>query len=112
MTAIKYANLGLRFLLELCALAALGYWGFRVGAGPLWRVVFGFGAPLLAAFAWGAIVAPKATIRVAAPERLAVELAVFGAAAAGLVAVGRIAPAVALSVAYGINRTLIWVLGS
>ena len=28
---MKAINLGVRFLLELCALAALGYWGFVTG---------------------------------------------------------------------------------
>ena len=28
-----WANLTVTFLLELCALAALGYWGVRVGGG-------------------------------------------------------------------------------
>ena len=31
MEIIKAANLALSFLLELCALAALGYWGFQTG---------------------------------------------------------------------------------
>ncbi len=29
------ANDGLRFLLELCVLVALGYWGFRTGERPV-----------------------------------------------------------------------------
>jgi integrase len=29
MTVLEGANAALRFALELCALAALGYWGFR-----------------------------------------------------------------------------------
>ncbi|RIK40548.1 MAG: hypothetical protein DCC57_19460 [Chloroflexi bacterium] len=33
MTMIRAANLAVRFLLELCALAALGYWGFVTGNG-------------------------------------------------------------------------------
>ena len=33
MIVLKYANLALAFLLELCALAALGYWGFVTGGG-------------------------------------------------------------------------------
>ena len=30
-----WANLTVAFLLELCALTALGYWGVRVGGGPV-----------------------------------------------------------------------------
>ena len=36
---IKGLNLGLRFVLELCLLAALGYWGFRVGSGPVLKAI-------------------------------------------------------------------------
>jgi hypothetical protein len=50
---IKGANLALRFLLELCALGALGYWGFKTGNGTLAKRGFGVGAPLVAAVVWG-----------------------------------------------------------
>ncbi len=83
------ANLALRFLLELSALAALGYGGAQVRAGLLARVTLALAAPLVAALAWGAVVSPKARVRVSAPVRLLVELAIFGAGAGALVAVGR-----------------------
>jgi uncharacterized protein DUF2568 len=35
---IKGANLLLRFLLELCALGALGYGGFKTGNGTITKV--------------------------------------------------------------------------
>jgi hypothetical protein len=35
MIVLKDANLALAFLLELCALAALGYWGFVTGCSRL-----------------------------------------------------------------------------
>ncbi len=46
---IKGANLALRFLLELCALAAVGYWGLETGRGPIAKVGLGIGTPLAAA---------------------------------------------------------------
>ena len=55
-----YANDGLRFVLELAALTALGYWGFAEHEGVL-QWLLGLGAPLLAAVVWGAFVAPKAS---------------------------------------------------
>ena len=39
MQTLKLANLALRFLLELCLLAALGAWGFSVGGALLVRVL-------------------------------------------------------------------------
>lgn len=83
------ANLALRFLLELSALAALGYWGAHTGANLAMRIGLAVAAPLVAAVAWGVVVSPKPRLRVTAPVRLAVELAVFGAGVWALLATGR-----------------------
>jgi len=106
LSAIKSANLALRFLLELSALAALGYWGFKTGRGTVAKVGLGIGAPLLAAVVWGTFVAPRAPVEVPGPVRLALELAVFGSAAAALYAAGRPSVAGALAVTYAVNRVL------
>jgi hypothetical protein len=52
MLILKASNLGMRFVLELCALAALGYWGFKTGHGIFLKVILGLGAPLAAATIW------------------------------------------------------------
>ena len=44
---IKGANLLLRFLLELCALGALGYRDFKTGNSTITKIVLGVGAPLV-----------------------------------------------------------------
>ena len=49
LEVIKGANLLLRFLLELCALGALGYWGFTTGSATITKVALAVGAPLVAA---------------------------------------------------------------
>ena len=41
---IKGTALALRFLLELCALGALGYWGFMTGGTALAKVGLGLGS--------------------------------------------------------------------
>ena len=106
MSAIKSANLALRFLLELCALAALAYWGFQTGRGTIAKLGLGIGAPLLGAVIWGTFVAPRTPVEVPGPVRLALELTVFGPAAAALYAAGRPSLAWALAVAYAVNRAL------
>ena len=83
------ANLAFRFLLELAALAALGYGGAHVHAGMVARVALALAAPLLAALVWGLVVSPKARVRAPAPVRLLVELAVFAAGTGALFATGR-----------------------
>lgn len=61
--AFHWANLTVAFLLELCALAALGYWGLRTASGPATKAALGIGAPLLAAVLWGLFAAPRARCR-------------------------------------------------
>jgi hypothetical protein len=46
MILLKYANLALAFLLELCALAELGYWEFVTGGGLPAKIGLGVGVPL------------------------------------------------------------------
>ena len=105
-------NMVLRFVLELCALAGLGYWGFTTGSGTLGKVVLGLGAPILAAVLWGMFVAPKAVRPLHDPAKLLVELLVFGGAAAGLYAAGQPVWAGVLLAVYGINRWLLVRLGA
>lgn len=109
LEGIKIANLALRFILELCALVALGYWGFKAGGTPITKLALGIGAPLLAAVVWGTFLAPRAAVP--GPLSLVLELGVFGSAAAALYAAGRPALAWALAVLYVINRVLMYVWG-
>ena len=110
MAAIAMVNLGLRFLLELCLLAALGYWGFRVGQGPVARFALGLGAPLVVAVVWGLFMAPKATVPLPGPLHLAGEIALFGLGAAALFAAGQPRLAVLFAAAAIVNRALLAVL--
>ena len=88
MDVLKNANLGLRFLLELGALAAVAYWGFTVGDGAL-RWILAIAAPVAVAVVWWLFVSPKAAVDAPRPVRLVVELGVWTAAAAALWAAGR-----------------------
>ena len=82
------ANLALGFLLELGALAALGFWGVHTGQSLLADIALGAGAPLLAAVVWGTLAAPRSERRLHGPALLAVQLSVLGSAAAALVVAG------------------------
>jgi hypothetical protein len=103
---VKAANLGVRFLLELCALAALGVCGWQVPDQIVASVLLAIAAPLLAAAVWGRWVAPKAGHRLDDPARLGVELLVFGAAVVGLLVADQPGWALALAVAYAVNVSL------
>jgi len=104
MEALKAINLGLRFLMELAMLAALGYWGFRSGFPLPVRWLLGIGAPLLAAVVWGTFMSPKASVPLSAQLKLAIEIALFLLAAAALYAAGRPAWAALFLVVWAVNR--------
>ncbi len=103
--AFRWANLTLAFLLELCALGALGYWGVRVGGGPLAKIALGIGAPLLAAVLWGLFAAPRAPVSVPF-VRFVVQLVVFGSAAMALYATGHRGLAFAFAFLVVVNGVL------
>ncbi len=86
---LKSMNLALRFGLEILALIALGYWGFSTGKGWGLKLLFGLGAPVLAAVLWANFGAPAAGHRLTGWTRVLFEVAVFGSAAAGLILAGQ-----------------------
>lgn len=74
-------NLAVRFLLELAALAAMGYWGWQQSDSWL-RIVLALGIPTIAAVLWGTFRVPndpgKAPVPIPGAIRLALELVFFG----------------------------------
>src|SRR5215204_4204032 len=88
---------------------ACGTWllGLAVRPNPLMRLGLGIGAPLVAAVIWGLFVAPRASIVVPSAVRLVIEVAIFGLATLGLVAAGRPHLALALGIAYVLDRVLL-----
>jgi hypothetical protein len=101
---IGTANLVLRFVCELAALIALAWWGFSLGS--VVGVLVGLVVALAAAGLWGAFIAPRAPRRLADPARFAVELVVFGAATAALVALDHVLLAVVFAVAAIVTAAL------
>lgn len=89
MEALKGINLLIRFLLELCMLAAVGYWGFKMHSTWTMKIILGIGLPLLIAVIWGMFVSPKATYPLNGLTRLSVELILFGSGALALYASGQ-----------------------
>lgn len=97
-------NLALRFLLEVMALGALGWWGWAQ-TDSWWRAPLAIGVVLLAAIVWGTFAVPNdpsrgsdGLVQVPGVARLALELLFFGAAAFALKSLGRPTLAIAFSV--------------
>jgi hypothetical protein len=107
---VRPANDGLRFFLELSALAAVAYWGWTESDGAL-RWVLVFAAPLAVAAVLARWMAPKSSARVGDPWSLVIELLVFGAAVAGLARAGEPVLAAVLATASAIHLALTFVLG-
>jgi uncharacterized protein DUF2568 len=95
LRGLRGVTLTARFVCELAMLAALAFWGYVVGEG-VWAWLLGLAAPALAAIIWGTFVAPRAKVPIPAPVRVAIELVLYAAAAAGLAAAGQPLAAVVL----------------
>ena len=98
---MKAANLGLRFVLELCFLAALAYVGLQVS------VVLCVVAPIVAAVIWGLFVSPQARFPLRLGPWLAIQAVLFGVAVAGLIAVGETVLGIAFGIAVSANLALV-----
>jgi hypothetical protein len=107
---VRPANAAFRFALEVCALAAIGYWGFSSADG-LMAFVRGIGVPLLMVAVWGTFGAPGAPLRAARPIRLVLLVVIYGWAVAALASTGQVVLAAALGVAAVVNTALLAALG-
>jgi hypothetical protein len=105
-------HLLLRFVLELCALAALAYAGWQT-PGSFWvRLLVATVLPLVAAVVWGQWVAPKARRPIPDPLRLVPEWLVFGGATVALIVTGHPPAAAVLAVLAAANRLALHLLGT
>jgi hypothetical protein len=102
---MKVANDVVRFLLELCMLAAFAVWGATI------NVAVAIAAPLVAATVWGIWLAPKSERQLRGPAFVAAELTMFGLATVALLAADHTAAAIAFGVVAAINTTLVHALG-
>jgi Protein of unknown function (DUF2568) len=109
MDAIKVANLGLAFLLELCALAAFAFWGYQTGQGIPMKIGLAIGAPLFVAVFWGLVVAPRAALRTTPTTKFILALVVFALAAVALYVTGQQTLALIFAALALLNRILILV---
>jgi hypothetical protein len=107
--AIRVANDVLRFALELGALTAAAAFGWHAGGGVT-RWLLAAAAPLAVALAWGIWMAPKSGSRVADPGRLALELLIFGGAAAALLWIGSTGLGAAFAAAAAVHIALTFLL--
>jgi hypothetical protein len=111
VTALRMANLALKFLLELAALAALATTGLSLDASLLVRLVVAVLLPVAAAVVWGRWCAPRSPTRLTTAPRLVVELVVLLGSALGLALVGDTVLAVILAGLVVVNLGLLAAFG-
>jgi hypothetical protein len=99
-------NLALKFVLELAALAAFGYWGASVADGAT-AVLVAIGLPVAVAVLWGTFAAPRARRRLPLRMRAPFELGVFALAALALWAAGSPTLALAFAAVAAVNALLL-----
>jgi hypothetical protein len=107
---MKAANLALKFLLELGAIAAFAYWGANAADGVL-SVLLAILAPVVMILAWGVFAAPKSERRLPGVARAPFELPVFAGAAVALLAAGSTAGAVLFGALVVVSAALLTVVG-
>ncbi|HTS95239.1 MAG TPA: YrdB family protein [Streptosporangiaceae bacterium] len=90
--------LALRFATELATMAVLALAAASASIGLAARIVLAVLGPVLVAVIWGLAIAPRARRRLADPGRLAVEIVIFGVAAAVLSLGGDVIAAVIYAV--------------
>lgn len=95
---LRSVVLAVRFVTELALLAVLAIVGVNVGLGLAGRVALAVLGPVVAAVIWGIGIAPRARRRWPDPWRIAAEIVLFLAAAAGLAAEGSVVAAVVFAV--------------
>jgi Protein of unknown function (DUF2568) len=103
--AMKTANLTLKFLLELAALASFAIWGAESESGAL-AVAHAIIPPLIVALLWGRFAAPRSRHRVPRATRIPFEMIVFALAVVALAVSGHGAWAIGLGVVMAINAAL------
>ncbi len=99
-----------RFVLEIALLAGIAI-GAAETVGGVIGWIAGVALAVVVALIWGTFVSPKAPHRLSVSPRIVLELALFAAASALLVAAGHIASGAALIVLYAINIAAITLLG-
>jgi Protein of unknown function (DUF2568) len=106
---VRGANLALKFLLELAAVAALAYWGTTID-GDVVGVLIAIAAPAATIALWGRFAAPRSKHRLPTSSRVPFELTVFALAVLALLDAGQTAPAVILATLAVANIALLALL--
>lgn len=110
MAGLKAANLGLKFVLELVALASFAYWGASRSPAIL-AVILAIAVPVLFVVAWSVWAAPRSPRRLRRQTRVPFELGCFMLAAVALIVAGATVAGIAFAAVAAVNAVLLATFG-
>jgi Protein of unknown function (DUF2568) len=105
---MRSLNLLLRFLLELCALAALGWWGYHASHVAAVHWILALAAPLLLAIFLGDVRGAEVWFRLPRGERAALGFLLLELSAASLAFAGQASLAAGLGAAIAVNALMLY----
>jgi hypothetical protein len=108
---MQLINLTGRFLLELAAIGAVGFWGSQAFDSLPARIVVAIGAATVFVTFWALVVAPKANNAIPADIRVLIGSGVLLLAAGALALAGQPTLGLVLAAAVIVNTALLFVLG-
>jgi Protein of unknown function (DUF2568) len=107
---LQIANLALKFVLELCALASVVYWGWHQGSDQLpLQLLFSVGAAAVFIACWGIFLAPTARRGLSSLQKNMIGAVVLLVAAAALAWAGQSVLALIFAIAIVVNAVLLFV---
>ena len=108
---MQVINLAGRFVLELAAIGAAGFWGYQAVEPLPARIVAAIGAATALLASWRLVVAPNADNPIPADVRILIGSGVLLLAAGALAVAGQPTLAIAFATAVIVNTVLLFVLG-
>lgn len=107
LNTVRWANLALRLLLEMCVFALFAFWDWHVGTNLPLKIALTLGLLLLVIAVWGVMLSPRASVPLPTVPWVVLQIVIFGAAVAGLATAGRSRLALLLATFLVVNSALL-----
>lgn len=108
---MAFANLAIRFFLELGGIGAVAYSGYQLAGPGIARWVVAGGAALALIAVWAMVVAPNTRNGLSQPQKDAIGTVILLAAAGALAFAGHNGLAIGMAVLVLVNAALLFVFG-
>jgi Protein of unknown function (DUF2568) len=106
VTGLAWLNAGLRFVLELVGIVALGIWGWTAAGESPFRIALAIAAPLVLIAVWARLIAPRSRSPLDPRTRFVVGSGLLLATAGALWAAGHPTAAALFAILIAVNTAL------